>query len=189
MAEAVGQDTPTNLRRQLFSGHDHVPTAKETRTVTSSETTSGQTIYQVFYSKTGQRRELFRARIGGVIDSEHVKFWNYGIAKEDDFNGDGSPDYFWYGGDDSGDAMYLFVSSRNGYTKVDIYETLKAAWNQRFKTKSPEWANVDADYSIGEIAIERSATGLVLVATVEPGPLNTVEKESYEFRIRPSDFK
>ena len=85
--------------------------------------------------------------------------------------------------------MYLFVSSRNGYTKVDIYETLKAAWNQRFKTKSPEWANVDADYSIGEIAIERSATGLVLVATVEPGPLNTVEKESYEFRIRPSDFK
>lgn len=153
----MGQGTRANLRRRLYSGHEDTRTTKETRTVTSLETTSDQTIYQVFYSQTGQRRELFRVRIGAIIASEPVKFWNYGIVSERDFNGDGSLDYFWYGGDDSGDAMYLLLSSKRGYTKVDIHETLKRAWNRRFTTKSPEWANVDADYSIGGIAIELSA--------------------------------
>jgi hypothetical protein len=188
-AETMGQDRRVNSRHRLYSGHEDVFTKKETPTVTSSETTSGQTISQVFYSKTGQRRELFRADIGFVINSERVKLWNYGIVSEGDFNRDGLPDYFWYGGDDSGESMHLFLSSKRGYTKVDIHQTLKAAWKQRFNRESPEWANVDSDFLIGEIYIEDAAGGLVLFVTVDPGPLNSVDKNSYEFRIRPSDFK
>jgi hypothetical protein len=183
------QNTRVNSRRRLYSGHEDVRTRKETPTVISSEATSGQTIYQIFYAIKDRTRELFRARIGDFIASEPVKFWNYGIVDEGDFNSDGLQDYFWYGGDDSGAAMYLFLSSTRGYTKVDIFQTLKAAWKRRFSRESPEWANVDADYSVGEISIEGTASGLVLIATVEPGPLNKVDKKSYEFRIRPADFK
>jgi hypothetical protein len=185
---AIGQATRFDLHR-LYSGHRDVLTNKETQTVTSLETTSGQTIYQVFYSRAEPRRELFRAPIGVVVATESVRFWNYGIVNEGDFNGDGRRDYFWYGGDDSGSAMYLFLSSRRGYSKVDIHQTLKAAWKRRLNRDSPEWANLDSEYLIGEISIERGAAEVVLLVTVEPGVLNNVDKDSYQFRIKPPDFK
>jgi hypothetical protein len=72
-----------------------IRTTKQTKTIIASETESGKFIYQVFKSvDAGQ--EMFRASIGLIVDAERVKFWNYGIVDEQDFNGDGLPDYSWY---------------------------------------------------------------------------------------------
>jgi hypothetical protein len=53
-------------------------TKKQTSGLTASETIASRRVYQVFRSKSGQ--DLFRAEIGLVINSEPVKFWNYGSS-------------------------------------------------------------------------------------------------------------
>ena len=116
-------------------------TKKETKTAIATEVSVGklahQVVYQVFWSRTTPRRELFRIEVGSYFSGELVKLWNCGVANEGDFNGDGLPDYSWYGGDDTGQEMYLFLSSDRGYKRVDLLKTVEAAWQRRFNKPLP----------------------------------------------------
>src|ERR1039458_1141787 len=85
--------------------------------ITATETRVGKSMYQVFWSHTEPKREVFRVKVGTFVGQDVLKWWNYGIGDEDDFNGDGVPDYTWCGGDDTGFAMYLFLSSNRPYQR------------------------------------------------------------------------
>jgi len=169
---------------------------KETKTVTATELRIGraahQVVYQVFWSRTAPKQKLFRIEIGRDFNGKLVQLWNYGVANEGDFNGDGNPDYSWYGGDDTGQEMYLFLSSDNGYKSVDLLKTVEAAWHRLFNRTPPDLGDVGGNYGIDDLALERSAAGLVLNATVRriPSDIATMNsKRAYKFSIGQADFK
>jgi hypothetical protein len=173
-----------------------VKVKKETKTVTSTEIQVGRpdqkAVYQVFWSRTLPKRELFRIEVGRSFDGQLVRTWFYGIAEEGDFNGDGVPDYSWYGGDDTGLEMYLFLSSDGVYKRVDLINTIEFAWHRRFNRPPPDLGEVFGDYTIGEMAIERSTTGLVLNATVRHNNIDMATettKPAARFSIGEANFK
>ena len=157
--------------------------------ITATERRVGKSIYQVFWSHTEPKREVFRVKVGTFVGQDVVKWWNYGIADEDDFNGDGVPDYTWCGGDDTGFAMYLFLSSNGQYQRVDVLKTVQSAWRQRFHKPAPDLGGSDSGYALNDTVLERSATGLVLLAKVDHVTINGTNKGTYQFRIGQADFK
>ena len=166
---------------------------KTTKTASATEVRVGkvahQVVYQIFWSRTTPRRELFRIVIGGYSNGQGDQLWNYGIASEGDFNGDGLPDYAWYGGDDTGGEMYLFFSSENRYKRVDVLKTVEAAWKQRFKKPAPDLSDSDSGYCVSKVVLERSTTGIVLHAAV-PYPASEGQREgTYRFDIAQENFK
>lgn len=170
----------------LFQGDSScscVATKKETDDLVASEQTVGKSIYQVFMNRTSPHQELFRAYIGRIVNAEELKWWNYGISDEGDFNGDGKADYTWYGGDDTSDAMYLFLSSTQGYKAGRRH---KNAWNRRFHVL-PNLAG-DLNYGINSIAIAVSSGRMLLLAEIEKGSL-ALNPKTYSFRISQADFK
>lgn len=166
-----------------------VKTKKQTKTLRATEARTGKFVYQVFWSRTEPKRELFRIRVGTAVGSGEEKWWNYGIADEADFNGDGVPDYSWYGGDDTGFEMHLSLSSRNGYTKVDVLKTVQAAWKRRFRTAAPDLGEAGGSYSVSDTLIERSAKGLMLLVKIERVALDGKVEGVYRFRIPEADFR
>jgi hypothetical protein len=148
----------------------------------------GKSIFQVFWSPTTPTQELFRVRVGTLVGQDPVKWWNYGLCDEADFNGDGKPDYVWYGGDDTSFELYLFLSSSNRYQRIDVLRTVQAAWQRQFHKKAPDLA-ATGEYALGNTILERSKAGLALLATVEHhGPAGATEG-AIRFRIRQADFK
>jgi hypothetical protein len=190
-ANALAQDS-THHRRFLLYQMDRscvcIAAKKRTRTATASEIRSGKAMYEVFRSRTVPPRELFRVRVGTVVSGDVVKWWNYGIADEADFNGDGRPDYSWYGGDDTSFAMYLFLSSGDQYRQVDVLKTIQAAWRQRFHTAAPDLADLGGDYNLRDTVLDQTEAGLVLLVTVDRASDGSKTK-SYRFRIPEADFK
>ena len=158
-------------------------------TVTTTETSEGKSLYQVFWLRTAPRHELFRVRIGDHVGRDDVKWWKYGLAAEADFNGDGLPDYVWYGGDDTGFALYLFLSSAGHYKRTDILKTVEAAWQQRFHKAAPDLGGTAGRHVLGETALESSANEVVMSATVERTSGSSATKEAYRFRIAEAHFE
>ncbi len=138
-----------------------VATRSSTETAASSEITIRKQVFQVFRDNRTER-ELFRVHIGGP----GWKWWHYGIAGEADFNGDGVQDYAWYGGDDTFDALYVFLSFETGYRRLDIYKTLQHGWVRTSHSAAPDFADFDCGYSVSEIKLLRDSTGLSLLADV-----------------------
>jgi hypothetical protein len=135
---------------------------------------------------------LFRVEIGDYSSGALIKTWHYGIAAEGDFNGDGLPDYSWYGGDDTGEERYLFLSSDSGYKRVDLLKTVEAAWQSRFNKPPPDLGDLVGKYELDDLELENSSVGLVLDATVRPNPISVTSKTTkriYRFRIAQADFK
>ena len=111
-----------------------IKTHHETKLVRATEASFGHTILQVFQNRqTG--RELFRVPIGWIDNGRADKWENYGIASEFDLNGDGVPDYSWYGGNEASFEMNLFLSSRTGYRKIDLIDILQQALSRETHTK------------------------------------------------------
>lgn len=169
---------------------------KVTKTVIATEINVGkaahEVVYQVFWSRTTPKRELFRVEIGDYSSGALIKTWHYGIAAEGDFNGDGLPDYSWYGGDDTGEERYLFLSSDSGYKRVDLLKTVEAAWQSRFNKPPPDLGDLEGKYELDDLELENSSVGLVLDATVRPNPISVTSKTTkriYRFRIAQADFK
>lgn len=151
-ASANGQK-PTSAKKfalfQIDKSCGCVKQKKQTKTVASAEVYVGkpghQTVYEVFWSRTSPKRELFRIEVGRSFDGQLVRTWFYGIVDEGDFNGDGVPDYSWYGGDDTGQEMYLLRSSDGGYKRIDLLKTVEAAWRRRFNKPPPDLGEVGGD--------------------------------------------
>ena len=151
----------------------------------SKERRAGNQIFQVFSDrKTSQ--ELFRIRVGRRIASEDVKLWNYGIAAQGDFNGDGIEDYSWFGGDDTSNKEFLILSSETGYRKLDIYATFAREWTRRYRTKAPDFGDLGSDWRLRDEKVEW-AGGLPILSgkphnRLQPtGPARTL-------RIEPDNF-
>jgi len=144
-----------------------INTKAETSTIRSSEKVLGKIAVQIFSARNGPEQELFRVKIGKFVDSDMVKWWNYGIADEGDFNGDGAVDYAWYGGDDTSFVMYLFISSDHGYARVDVLKTLDAAWKRRFHRTAPDLTETGGEYAITDVVVRRAASGLTLVTRMK----------------------
>lgn len=170
-----------------------IKTKKETKTIVATVARVGksshQVVYQVFWSRTLPRRELFRVEIGSYSKGEGAELWNYGIAKEGDFNGDGLPDYAWYGGDDGGEYRYLFLSSDDGYKRVDVLKTVEAAWRERFDKLSPDFSNFDSGIGLSETVLEGSQAGMVLHAAIHRRASRGKGETTYRFDISQADFK
>ena len=161
---------------------------RDTKFPSSTESSNGKSIYQVFWSATTPTQELFRVKVGKLVGQDPVKWWNYGICDEADFNRDGKPDYVWYGGDDTSFELYLFLSSGNRYQRIDVLSTVQAAWQRQFHTKAPSFA-ATGEYTLGDTKLERSPAGLALLATVEHRSVAGVAEGTFRFRIRQADFK
>jgi hypothetical protein len=194
LTPAFGQG-PTGTKKFVLYPAD-AKTKKQTSTVIATEIhireADHEVVYQVFWSRTTPKRELFRLEVGRYFTGKLVQLWNYGIANEGDFNGDGLPDYSWYGGDDTGEERYLFLSSESGYKRVDLLKTVEAAWQRRFKNTPPDLGLLDGKYELDDIVLEYSAAGLVLDATVRPNPISMATittKRTYRFSIGQADFK
>jgi hypothetical protein len=129
-----------------------------------------------FFDK-GTGQESFRFQIGVKDKTEEVKLWNYGIAMEGDFNGDGVEDFSWYGGDDTGFHMYLLLSSGPRFRKIDVLATLAHEWLLRYRAR-PDLGRV-GDYD-SEVRIEAGHGSLVLVGAIVE--LSTVSPRHIEFR-------
>lgn len=83
---------------------------KVTAHLTSKEQRVGKWVYQVFYFRNAPQQEAFRIEIGSYEKGQLVKDWSYGIVVEKDMTSDGTPDYVWYGGDDTGQRLLWFLS-------------------------------------------------------------------------------
>lgn len=105
-----------------------IPTESDSATVAAEEVTIQGVIFQVF-KDVNTKREVFRARIGNVVNGEEVKYSNYGLAEERDFNGDRRPDYAWYGGDDTSFQKLLVLSGPEGHKVVDVVRSVKENFN------------------------------------------------------------
>jgi hypothetical protein len=173
---------------ELFPGDRKcvcIRTRSETPRLISKERRVGNRIFQVFSDrKTSQ--ELFRIEVGRRIDKEDVKFWNYGIAAQGDFNGDGVEDYSWYGGDDTSDEKFLILSAETAYRKVDIYATFAREWTRRYRTKAPDFRDGGNDWYLRDEMIEL-VEGLPILSSkpssrLQPtGPVRTL-------RVEPNNF-
>lgn len=132
---------------------------KKTKTVEGSEVTVRDKVFQVF-KDCKSKRELFRVYLG----SPKLKWWHYGISLEGDFNGDGVPDYSWYGGDDTSDELYVFLSSDGAYKKLNVYKTFEAEWARTFHKRVPDFAGFGQDGELQNIRFLRESGGLILAA-------------------------
>jgi hypothetical protein len=178
------ESTPTRAAYHLFPVDESCAcTVAEARTKTleSSELTKGKKVFQVFRDRKS-KRELFRLELG----SPDLKWWHYGISLEGDFNADGIPDYAWYGGDDTSDEVYVFLSSGDSYKKLDIYKALASEWTRRFHKPAPDFADFSNDYGLRDIRLIRDSTGVILasefVSTLHP------DAPKRRLRVRSEDF-
>jgi len=164
-----------------------IRTHRETNSVLATETLFGHSILQVFHDKdTG--RELFRVPVGWTERGQQDKWWNYGIAAEMDLNGDGRPDFSWYGGDGTSYEMAVFLSSRTGYRRVDLIDLLQQALSRQTHTyvenlggSRPEPSG--DNWQVSSIWIEKEDPGSLFVSAnivnttgPHPKPISVREK-------------
>lgn len=137
-----------------------VRTHAKTKSAISREIAIGDRVFQVVIDRK-TKKEIFRFQIG----FKRGRYWNYGIAVEKDFNGDGLPDYSWYAGDDTSDEMFILLSQERGYRKLDVYKTIKKEWVRRFPRDSLTITS-DSD-ALVRLNLVKIAGNLVLEATVQ----------------------
>jgi hypothetical protein len=182
----LAQDSPPPTKFLVYPANDSPK--QQTDTVVSGEKRTGNVLYEVFWRRGQTRRELFRVRIGTYLHQGLIKTWNYGIESEADFNGDGKPDYCWYGGDDTSESILLFTSAGDRYDRTDVVKTASAAWTRRFDKRAPDLAALDGELGIRSIVVERSEAKLTLVVTIS-ARLSQGERQAQVFRIAEHDFK
>ena len=190
-AHSVGQHPAQTKDFVLYQKHNGCVAYnadRDTKFPNSTETSNGKSIYQVFWSPTTPTQELFRVKVGKFVGQDPVKWSKYGVCDEGDFNGDGTPDYAWYGGDDTSFELYLFLSSGNRYQRIDVLGTVQAAWQRQFHKKAPDFA-ATGEYALGNTILERSPAGMALFATVEHQSVAGVAEGTFRFRIGQADFK
>jgi len=133
----------------------------ETRTARPKTVKRGKRFYQTILDKrTG--RELFRVFVG----TDEGTWWVYGLVQEAEINGDGIPDFCWYGGDDTGELKLLVLSSPSGYRKIDVNETLKREWRRHFPSERLESVEGGDDPDTSELKLIWTSEKVIMRAVV-----------------------
>jgi len=177
---AVRRDANSTSKKLLRLAWPH-DVASATATVSSRKVTVNGTFLQVFTSKL-TKREVFRVELGDA----RSMWWHYGIAAEGDFNGDGAPDYYWYGGDDTSDIMYVFLSHEGEYRRLDVYESLLGEWRRRFPARVPLDISADND-QVDRLYLVREPSGLALDGMIVRDSLTTRPRR-YPIHVAEGDF-
>jgi len=171
-----------------------IKTRKTTSTLQSVKGTEGKpgsrVVFQSFRLRTEPDMEIFRVDVAWERDGENNGWWNYGIADEGDYNNDGQPDYSWYGSNESGSIMFLFLSSPYGYIRVDVLKTIGKAWEKRFHQPAPDFSEAESsNWGVEEVRIQRSGSGLELNAVLRGAPNGAAQRQpDLRFAMREADF-
>jgi hypothetical protein len=152
-----------------------IKTRSNTATLQSVKIVEGKpgnrTTYQSFRLRSEPDVEVFRVEVEWETEGETNGWWNYGIANEGDFNADGQPDYTWYGGDDTGSTMLLFLSTPYGYVRVDVLKSIGTGWEKRFHQPAPDFSEAESsEWSVEEVHIKRQDEGVELIAVLRDKP-------------------
>jgi hypothetical protein len=122
--------------------------------------------------------------IGSYDKGQLVKDWSYGIILEKDLNGDGVPDYVWYGGDDTGQRLLWFLSKEKRYECINVFKTAEAAWKKKFGADAPDlgevFGNDQADEAIWD--------GQILTVSVVVDAQDQSKAHKVKLRIVPAEF-
>jgi hypothetical protein len=149
---------------------------KSTVSLTSAEHRTGKVVYQVFYLRDDPKREAFRVEIGSYDKEQLVKDWSYGIILDKDLNGDGVPDYVWYGGDDTGQRLLWFLSKEKKYGCINVFKTAEAAWKEKFGRAAPDLGEVGGNDLVDDAIWDgQTLTVTVLVDTWEQSKTHKVK--------------
>lgn len=164
-----------------------IRTRKTTSTLLSVKVAEGaegkRTTYQSFRMRTEPDMEVFRVPVEWMDGDESHAWWNYGIADEGDFNGDGQPDYTWYGGDETGGVMLLFLSSPYGYIQTDVLKTIEKVWERRLHLAAPDFSDPESsDWALEAIRIRKQEKGVELTAVIVDHP-GTSRKKQPDVRL------
>lgn len=133
----------------------------------SIERRAGNVVYQIFRTRNDPPRETFRVNIGFYDKGQLVRDWTYGIILEKDVNRDGTLDYVWYGGDDTGQRLLLFLSNKNQYDCIDVYKSAGAAWEKKFGGVAPDFGEVFGNYGIEKVLWDVPANMLTVTVVTD----------------------
>ena len=153
--------------------HEETPTARP-RVIKR-----GKQFFQVFTDKrTG--RELFRIFVG----TDEATYWVYGLIQENDYNGDGIPDFCWHGGDDTTNENLILLSSPSGYVRVDINQSLQREWTRRFPSNPLKDLNeADTTADVTEVRLVRQSGKLFLTALISYTDIFKDDIKTYTHRV------
>ena len=112
--------------------------------------------------------------------------WSYGLVLEKDMNNDGTLDYVWYGGDDTGQRLLWFLSKDDHYECIDVYKSAEAAWTKRFKSAAPDLGEVFGD----NVAADEVWDGLahILTVSVDTNAQDVAKLHKVNLKISPTEF-
>jgi hypothetical protein len=158
----------------------------ETARLTSRELRVGDTLYQVFRLRNKTQQEAFRVDVGFYTQGQLVANWTYGLILEQDMNGDGTPDYVWYGDDDTGLRLLWFLSNGGRYDCINVLKTAERAWMKRFAQPAPDLEEVFGDHAVEEVTWNRGTR--LLSVSVEVDRMDSTKAHKVLLRIRPVDF-
>lgn len=162
-----------------------VRTRHWTATVDSRERIVRGNIFQVFLSRPS-KQELFRIPFGRIQKGKHVTYWNYGIAREGDWNADGLTDYSWYGGDDNSEELILALSSPQGYLLVDTNHSAATLWPAWFQEPRPDLYSLNSPWRLEKIRLVTGGAELAVTAVAVANFPN--KTKSRPIRIPQSSF-
>jgi hypothetical protein len=155
----------------IFQDRDTLFT--ENHTVTCDETWEGDNLFLLCRNNKDDH-EMFRKLIG----DRHVKYRNYGISEQKDFNGDGKPDFALFAETGTTRQFLLELSSPKGYRRVDMTKTIGRYLHRRQR----ETANVS---DLKDVRLIRSGHSLTISATVV---LSAGKETRTRITIPESDF-
>lgn len=159
---------------------------KDTPSLISAEQRVGNVVYQVFYFRRDPNLEAFRVDIGFYDKAQLVADWSYGIILEKDLTGHGTPDYVWYGGDDTGQRLLWFHSKDNHRECVNVLRSAEAAWSKKLSRAAPDLGEVGGDYEVGDVIWDEQTQ--LLTVSVWPNLVDRTNARKVTLTIAPNDF-
>lgn len=148
------------------------------------ETALGDNLFQLFLHPS-TRRELFRAHFASRSPLQSWRYSRTHLCLFADLNGDGLPDYTWFGADDANRDMLLFLSTPSGsYRTIDILHTVQQAAARQSKDRFVP--DLHTDYVLYDLKILARPSSLFLSCRLSGGP--TPRKAFSLYLIPEKDF-
>jgi len=174
----------TGTRTNLFPSSEKP--RKNTASLVSAEQRVGNVVYQVFYLRHDPKREAFRVDIGFYDKGQLVSDWSYGIILEKDITGHGTPDYVWYGGDDTGQRLLWFHLQDTHRECVNVFRSAEAAWKKKLGRAAPDLGEVGGDYEVSDVIWDEQAQ--LLTVSVGSDDVERPNGRKVRLTIAPNEF-
>jgi hypothetical protein len=101
-------------------------------------------------------------------------------------NNDGTPDYVWYGGDDTGQRLLWFLSKDDHYECIDVLKSAETAWTKRFKSAPPDLGEVFGDNMATDVVWDGQAG--FLTVSVKANAQDLTKTHNVQLTFGPTEF-